>query len=130
MATFNRHAVEVGVLAGIGNLLIFQHFMPPVTDVKSAEPFDILSESSEREALIASVVFTAAVAGAVRSWDTFLIAGAVLVGVDFAYKHANAVHPVTGKMSGPAPMQLDDGATETHPLPDYASTDDSYAEAG
>jgi hypothetical protein len=114
----NRHAVEVGVLAGIGNLLIFQHFMPPVTDVKAGDQFNPLIESSERTALLVAVGFTGLVAGFVRSWDTFLIAGAIIVATDYAYKHANAVHPDTGKMQGPASEGMD--TSNLHSLPDYA----------
>lgn len=115
MPTINRRAVEVGVLTGVGNLLIFQHFMPPVTDVKAADQFNMFAESSERTALLVSVGFSALVSGFVRSWDTFLVAGIVIVGVDFAYKHAIAVHPATGTMT--APGQQDSG--NVHSLPDY-----------
>jgi hypothetical protein len=111
----NRNAVQVGVLVGVGNLLIFQHFMPPVTDVKAADQFNPLAESSERTALLLSVGFSAAVATFVRSWETFLVAGIVVVGVDFAYKHAIAVHPSTGTMKGPG----SDVSGNIHPLPDY-----------
>lgn len=117
MPSFNRHAVEVGVLAGIGNLLIFQHFMPPVTDVKAADQFNPLVESSERTALMVSIAFNAIVAGAVRSWDTFMVGAIVIIGVDFAYKHANAVNPETGTMSGGAAQKMD--TTSLHPLPNY-----------
>jgi hypothetical protein len=111
-----KRAVEVGVLTGVGNLLIFQHFMPPVTDVKAADQFNPFAESSERTALLVSVGFSALVSGFVRSWETFLVAGVVIVAVDFAYKHAIAVHPATGTMQ--APGQQDSG--NLHPMPDYA----------
>lgn len=117
MPAFNKHAVEVGVLAGIGNLLIFQHFMPPVTDVKTADQFNPFVESSERTALFAAIAFNAIVAGAVRSWDTFMVGAVVIIAADFAYKHANAVHPDTGTMSAPGGGQMD--TTGLHPLPNY-----------
>lgn len=117
MQPINRHAVEVGVLVSFGNLLIFQHFMPTVTDVKLADQFNPLVESSERTALIAATAFTVLVSGFVRSWDTFLIAGATVVAVDFAFKHANAVHPDTGTMAGPGGATMD--TTAIHPLPNY-----------
>jgi hypothetical protein len=116
MPAFNRHAVEVGVLAGIGNLLIFQHFMPPVTDVKAADQFNDLVESSERTALLVSVAFNAVIAGAVRSWDTFLIGATAIIVLDYAYKHANATHPDTGTMTAPGGNT---GAGSVHPLPNY-----------
>lgn len=117
MASLNRHAVEIGVLLSVGNLLIFQHFMPPVTDVKASEQFNPLVESSERTALLVSTAFSGIVAGGVRSWDTFLIAGMAIVILDFAYKHANAVHPDTGTMTAPGGQQMD--TQSLHPLPNY-----------
>lgn len=126
MATFNRNAVQLGVLVAVGNMLIFQHFMPPVSDIKMGDQHDRAIESSEREALVVSVIFTAAAAGFVRSWDTFLVAGVVIVGIDFAYKHANAVHPDTGKVATPGAQMLGDGSggdNSMQPLPDYQGTD-------
>jgi hypothetical protein len=117
MPSLNRKAVEVGVLTAIGNLLIFQHFMPPVTDVKASDQFNPLAESSERTALLVAVGFSAVVAGGVKSWDTFLVAGIAIVVIDFAYKHANAVHPDTGTMSGPGGQSMD--TSSLHPLPNY-----------
>jgi hypothetical protein len=111
----NKNAVQVGVLVGVGNLLIFQHFMPPVTDVKAGDQFNPLAESSERTALLVSVGFSAIAAGFVKSWDTFLVAGIVIVGIDFAYKHAIACHPATGTMKSPM-----EASGNVHPLPDYA----------
>jgi hypothetical protein len=114
----NRNAVQVGVLAGLANLLIFQHFMPTVADVKASDQFNPLVESSERTALLVSVGATAVVATFVRSWDTFLVGGIVIVAIDFAYKHANAVNPNTGTMQSPGDMAMDTGGS-VHPLPDY-----------
>ena len=125
MPAFNRHAVEVGVLAGIGNLLIFQHFMPPVTDVKASDQLNPLVESSERTALLVSVAFNAMVAGAVKSWDTFLIGAVSIIALDFAYKHANAVNPDTGTMSDGSAGSMD--TSSLHPLPNY---EDASTQAG
>lgn len=116
----NRHAVEVGVLTAVGNLLIFQHFLPPVTDVKVSDQFNPFVESSERTALLLATGFSAVVAGAVRSWDTFMIAGIAIVVIDFAYKHANAVNPDTGNMSASGGGTMDTSAL--HPLPNYEDT--------
>lgn len=114
----NRHAVELGVFVGLVNTLIYLHFMPPVTDVKGAEPFNTDIETSERTALLFTTAFTLLVAGFARSFETFMIGGAVIVGVDFAYKHANAVIPGTSKMTPAAAGSMDAG--QTHPLPNYA----------
>lgn len=117
MALPNRHAVEVGVLLSFGNFLIFQHFMPPVTDVRAADQFNPFAESSERTALIAATTFTVLVSGFVRSFDTFIIAGAGIVLVDFAFKHAIAVHPDSNTMAGPGGGM--ESGDNVHPLPNY-----------
>src|SRR5215831_20448324 len=104
----NRHAVEVGVLTAIGNLLIFQHYMPQIADVRRADAFDRDASSAEKQAILLAAGFTTLVAASVRSWETFIVAGAVAVGVDIAYKHAIAVTPETGKMNDAAGQSLDD----------------------
>lgn len=122
----NRHAVELGVFVGLGNTLIFMHFLPPVSDVRAAQPFNPQVESSERTALLVTTAFTLLVAGFARSVETFMIAGAVIVAVDFTYKHANAVNPNNNKMVPAGSQGLD--MTGVHPLPDYAATEnDSMA---
>jgi hypothetical protein len=114
----NRHAVELGVVVGLANTVIFLHFLPPVTDVKAAEPFNADIETSERTALMVTTAFTLLVAGFARSVETFMIGGAVVLAVDFAYKHANAVVPGTSKMAPANAGAMDAG--QSHPLPDYA----------
>lgn len=116
----NRHAVEVGVLVGVADLLIFTHFMPPVADIRTADQFNPDIESSERTALLVTTAFTLLVSGFVRSLDTFLIAGTVIVGVDFAFKHANAVNPATGKIHNADTGGMD--MASVHNLPGYTDT--------
>lgn len=119
----NRHAVELGVFVGLVDTVIYLHFLPPVADVKTFPANNQDIESSERTALMVTTAFTLLAAGFARSWDTFIIGGAVIVGVDFAFKHANAVTPETGKMTPPQSPGLDNNV---HPLPDY-SQDQSAA---
>jgi hypothetical protein len=112
----NRHAVELGVFVGLVDTVIYLHFLPPVADVKALPANTPDIESSERTALLVTTAFTLLVAGFARSWDTFIIGGAIIVGVDFAFKHANAVNPETGSMTG-APENT--GLDNAHPMPDY-----------
>jgi len=111
----DERAVMLGVLVAIGNMFIFQHYLPPTVDVRMADQFDSAAEKAEREALFMSIAFTAVVAGYVRNWHTFVIAGAAIVAVDFAHKHANAVHPLTQSMKTPA------GSASGYSLPDYST---------
>jgi hypothetical protein len=106
----------VGVGAAAGALLIYNHFVPGVADVRQVDAMNPDIESAEREALFASSAFVLVTAGVMRSLRTFIIGGVAIVAVDFAIKHANAVDPNTGKM---APAE---SATATsYPMPDYGS---------
>jgi hypothetical protein len=114
-------AVQIGVLAGFGNLLIYNHFVGmPVGEITSnVEPYNSNIESAERKALIASSIFTVAVATFVRSWETFAIAGMAIIVADIGIKHANAVSPLTGKIATPQSTGIPD-ASNYPSLADYS----------
>jgi hypothetical protein len=61
------------------------------------------------------------VAGFARSAEVFAVGGLVLVALDFATKHANAVHPDTGKMAAMGPDAVTAGSSQSFPMPDYAN---------
>jgi hypothetical protein len=107
----SRHAVEIGVLAGVGDLIIYQHFVPPISDVRMQAPMNKNIEGSERTALYAGIVWTVLVTAFTQKIETFAIAGGVLAVLDFAYKHAIAVNPASGKMA--------DSSQGAYSLPDY-----------
>lgn len=112
-------ATPVGVFVGIVDILIYQHFVPPVADIRTAQPFNADIENAERKALFFGTAFTLVVAGFMKSLEVFAIGGLVLVGMDFAIKHANAVHPDTGKMA--SSPSTDIGNQMSFPMPDYAT---------
>jgi hypothetical protein len=115
------HGVEVGILAGIADILIFQHFMGAgLSDIMATDAHNPMDERSERNALYTSLGLNTVTAFFMRSWDTFVVSGAVLVGIDFAIKHAVAVSPATGKMTqGQAPLGGSSGLSNVMPMPDY-----------
>lgn len=97
----SRTAVEIGALGALGELLIFNHFMPPVIDVRANQPYDTEIEKSERTGLLVGTAFLALlVSFSPGKIETFAIVGGALVAMDYAYKHANAVHPASHTMQG------------------------------
>lgn len=130
MPRITAQGAAVGVFVAVGNLLIFQHFMgASVADVRyKTGPLDGDVEKMERQALYYSIGFTVLSSAIIGSVDTFLVAGTAIVMADFAYKHANAVHPTSGKMGAPntAGGAIDGGGS---PMPDFTS-DGAYASAG
>jgi hypothetical protein len=112
-------ATTLGVLVGIVDVEIWRHFVPSVSDIRTAQPFNPDIETAERTALLVGAVFTLMVAGFARSAEVFAVGGLVLVALDYATKHANAVHPDTGKMASVMPTAT--GISESYPIPDYAN---------
>lgn len=96
----SKAAVEVGVIGAVGEFLIFNHFMPPVIDVRAQQPYNKEIEKSERTGLIVGTAFLVLLTAFTQKVETFAIVGGALVAIDYAYKHANAVHPVSGTMQG------------------------------
>ena len=97
----SRTAIEIGALGAVGEFMIFNHFMPPVIDVRANQPFDSEIEKSERTGLIVGAAFLALLTSfSPGKIETFAIIGGALLVIDFAYKHANAVHPASGTMQG------------------------------
>jgi hypothetical protein len=120
MVRGSRHgATMIGVLVGIVDVEIWRHFVPSVADIRTAEPFNTDIEAAERTALMIGTLFTLVVAGFTRSAEVFAIGGLALVALDYSTKHANAVHPATGKMASPMPTAS--GVSESYPMPDYAN---------
>jgi hypothetical protein len=109
-----KSGLTLGVLVGIADILIYQHFVPGVADVRQADAFNPDIESAERKALLVGTAFTVVVAGFARSAEVFAIGGIALVSADFAIKHANAVNPQTGKLQ-------DSGTATSFPMPDYSA---------
>jgi hypothetical protein len=109
-----RNEMTVGILTGVVDALIWTHFMPSIADIKEVPQFNGNIESTERTALLICTGFTLLTAGFARSAKVFAIGGVVILGLDFATKHANTVNPQTGKMA-----QASDTST-SYPMPDYS----------
>jgi hypothetical protein len=110
------NGMVVGVMVGVVDVLIWKHFVgPSVSDIKTDfQAFDSNIESTERTALLVTSGFTLVCAGFARSAEVFAIGGMVILALDFATKHANAVNPGTGGMADP-------NMSTSYPMPSYGS---------
>lgn len=107
----------VGVVVAAVDVGIYRHFVPSVSDIRTADAFNGDIEHAERTGLIVGSVFTLVVAGLAQSMKVFAVGGITLVALDFAIKHANAIDPSTGKMAG----TIDSQESTTYPMPDYGA---------
>jgi hypothetical protein len=107
-----RNEVTAGILVGAVDALIWTHFMPSVADIKEVPQYNQNIESTERTALLVCTAFTLVTAGFTKSAKVFAIGGLVILALDFATKHANAVNPDTGAMA--------ESDSTSYPSPDYS----------
>lgn len=112
---FDTRKALISVGVGLADVMIFQHFVPSVADIRIADKFNKDIEHAELEALAIGTAFTLLVACMTGAVEPFIVGGAILVGLDFATKHANAVDPNTGKMAS-----QEQGESTTYPMPDYS----------
>jgi hypothetical protein len=117
-------SVGVGVGIGAVDLLIFSHFVPSITDIRSAHPQNDDVETSRRQATIACVGLNGLVSLMVKDWNVFLIGGMVTAAMSWLVVHANHVHPDTGTMKAPG-EQAASSNMNMYPLPDYSIQSES-----
>lgn len=116
-------ATMVGLLTAAGVYLIYQNALPRVADIRSAQPHDGDVESSRKAAAWKSAALVGLVFVVARDLNSYIISGAALFGIDYMYKHANGVHPATGKLdvSTTTGESVAPGMEQSYPLPDYGS---------
>lgn len=107
----------VGLFTAAGVYLIFNNALPNVTDVRSAMPHNNDVEKARKTAAWEAAGLVAIVFLVARDLNSYIISGAALVGIDLMYKHANAVHPATGKADVSNSGQ---SISNVYPLPEYS----------
>jgi hypothetical protein len=118
------HGVEVGVLLGLADVYIFNHFMgASITDLLDANPLNDTAERGEREALYFCLALNIGVSVILKSYEAFIVSGVTLIGVDFMTKHANAVNPATGRMTQGQQVSGSLGPAD-HPVASYEGAGD------
>ncbi len=112
-------SITIGLAEAAAVYAIYQSALPNQADIRSADPHNNDIESARKAAAWKAAAMLGLVFLITHDLNSFLIGGAALGGIDYMVKHANAVHPATGKLSGPnetAPADND----VAFPLPDYA----------
>lgn len=112
-------SITVGLAEAAAVYVIYQSALPSHADIRSADPHNGDIEASRKRAAWKAASILGLVFLITQDVNSFLIGGLALGGIDLMVKHANAVHPSTGKMAGPAAPAPSDLDTAT-PLPDYA----------
>lgn len=113
-------ATMVGLLTAAGVYLIYNNSLPSVADVRSAAPHDTDVESARKAAAWKSAALIALVFVVARDLNSYIISGAALFGIDYMYKHNNAIHPHTQKLDvSNSGDTVAPGLATAYPLPEY-----------
>jgi hypothetical protein len=116
---------SVGVGLGLSATVyaIFDLHMPTIADVRSVEANNDDLQRSRRTATIMSGVLVGFVGLITGDATSFIIGGATIVGLDWLYRHADQVSPLTGTAT---PTIVVPGMTsQSEPAEDYAYVDAS-----
>jgi len=118
-------APEGSIMIGLGLAaavyVIYQSALPTHADIRSADPHNVDVEGARKGAAYKSAAILGIVFLMTHDLNSFLIGGAALGGIDLLVKHANGVHPATGKLAGPEGSVAADNDV-AFPMPDYADT--------
>ena len=112
-------ATMTGILTAAGVYLIYNNALPSITDVRSAEPHDSDAEKARKHAAWEGALLIGAVFLVARDFNSFIISGSALVGLDLMHKHANTVNPATGR----ADVDTSRRIAAVAPMPEYATAD-------
>jgi hypothetical protein len=115
-----ENSMTVGLAEAAAVYVIYQSAMPNHSDIRTADPHNTDIEASRKRAAWKAASILGLVFLITQDLNSFLIGGAALGGIDLMVKHANAVHPATGKIAG---AQAPAGGMELEtamPLPDYS----------
>lgn len=93
-------SVGTGLAVGGIAFTVFSMSLPPLTDVRVAEPENGDIFRAERTATWVAAGIVTGVAAITQDATVFIIGGTVVVALAWLYRHANEVTPVTGTALG------------------------------
>jgi hypothetical protein len=89
-------SVGIGLATGGIAFTVFNMSLPPLTDVRAAEPENGDVFRSERTATWVAAGIVTGVALMTGDATVFIIGGTVVIALAWLYRHANEVAPVSG----------------------------------
>lgn len=114
-------SITVGLAEAAAVYAIYSAALPSHTDIRAADPHNADVESARKAAAWKAAAMLGLVFLITHDLNSFLIGGAALGGIDYMTKHANGIHPATGKLAGPS-AELPADNDVAFPLPDYTDT--------
>lgn len=93
-------SIMAGLAVGAVVFSVYSNATPPIADIRASQPNDTHIASSRKQAAIMSAGLVGAIALIAKDPTIFILGGAVIVGMDWWTRHANATSPKTGQLTG------------------------------
>lgn len=93
-------SVGIGLATGALAFTVFNMSLPPVTDIRVAEPENDDIATAERASTWIAAGICVGVSLITGDATVFVISGSIVVAMAWLYRHANEVSPLTGFASG------------------------------
>jgi hypothetical protein len=94
-------SILVGLSVGAVVYSVYSNATPTIADIRSAPPNDTNIANSRKQAAFMSAGLVGAISLIAKDPTIFIIGGAIIIGMDWWTRHANAVNPKTGSLTGP-----------------------------
>lgn len=108
--------VSLPIALGVASVVfaIYSNATPTVADIRVGKPQNEDIEASRKSAAIMSAGVVGAISLMTKDPTIFVVGGAMVVGMDWWTRHANAVNPTTGRagsqrLAAVAPPAATDG---------------------
>ena len=120
MALKPNESIMGGLAVGAVVFSVYSQATPSIADIRATAPNDQHIASSRKQAAIMSAGIVGAISLIAKDATIFIIGGAVIIGMDWWTRHANATNPKTGTLTGPgnaptmtsAPVGMSGGAVD------------------
>lgn len=113
-------SVTVGLAEAGIVYAIYNHALPPLTDIRAATPLDNDVSASRRRAAVMSASLIGLVFLMTKDINSTMIGLAALTGIDLMVKHCNGVHPTTGRLAELGGSAITGDNDTAWSLPEYA----------
>jgi len=80
---------------------IYDLNMPPLADVRASEPHNSAVNGSRQASTWTAISACAALSLLARDPNIFIFGGAFAIGLDWYFRHGNALHPGSGQVTLP-----------------------------
>lgn len=90
-------SIPVALATGTMVYAIYNNATPTLADIRTADQFNADVASTRKQAAWTAAAVVAGVSLITKDPNPFILGGALIIGMDWAHRHADMVNPLTGR---------------------------------